>query len=80
MDGVSIAPMLQKFIFFTLISIVLSGCGAIQSYRFTQIMNDEQKLTRLYTECIEEHYGKPDEVKQYCEPIVAPLRIRGLEK
>ncbi len=49
-------------------------------YRAMQMTNDQQKLTRMYRQCIEDHYGKPDEIKQYCEPIVAPLRVRGLEQ
>jgi len=62
-----------------IIILMLTGCGAVQQYRTTQILNDEQKLTRMYTRCIEEHYGDPDAIKQYCEPIVAPLRVRGME-
>ena len=68
--------MLIRLICLAFLTVSLIGCGAIQSYRLTQMMNDEQKLRRLYTECIQEHYGKPDEIKQYCEPIVVPLRIR----
>jgi len=41
---------------------------------------DHAKLMRLYRTCIEQHYGDPDAIAKNCEPIVAPLRIRGLEK
>ena len=58
---------------------LLSGCGAVMAYRQMQIMNDEQKLMRLYRVCIEKHLGDPDAIAKNCEPIVAPLRIRGLE-
>ena len=58
---------------------LLSGCGAIYMYRTMQIKNDEQKLMRMYRECIEKYMGDPDAIAKNCEPIVAPLRIRGLE-
>lgn len=48
-------------------------------YRSMQIRTDEQKLMRMYRECIEKHMGDPDAIAKNCEPIVAPLRIRGLE-
>ena len=58
---------------------LLSGCGAVYMYRTMQIKNDEQKLMRMYRVCIEKHMGDPDAIAKNCEPIVAPLRIRGLE-
>lgn len=58
---------------------LLSGCGAVYMYRQTQIKTDEQKLMRMYRECIEKYIGDPDAIAKNCEPIVAPLRIRGLE-
>ena len=44
----------------------------------SQIAEEDLKLKSLYRKCVEDNYGKPDAIKQYCEPIVAPLRISGL--
>jgi hypothetical protein len=41
---------------------------------------DQAKLMRMYRECIERHLGDPGGIEKNCEPIVAPLRIRGLEE
>lgn len=66
---------IEKILVVISLSYFLIACGAVQSYRYTQMINDEQKLTRLYRECIEKNYGNPKLIKQYCEPIIAPLRI-----
>lgn len=63
-----------------LLGFATSGCGAVYMYRQMQIKTDEQKLMRMYRECIEKHYGDPDAIAKNCEPIVAPLRIKGLER
>ena len=73
-------PRASSVLFVALLSIpLLSGCGAVYMYRVMQIKNDEQKLMRMYRECIEKYVGDPDAIAKNCEPIVAPLRIRGLE-
>ena len=64
----------------SIVALLSSGCGAVYMYRQMQIKNDEQKLMRMYRECIERYYGDPDAIQKNCEPIVAPLRIRGLEQ
>ena len=58
---------------------MLSGCAPLLMYRESQVKNEQQKLMRLYRECIEKHLGDPDAIAKNCEPIVAPLRIRELE-
>ncbi len=40
-----------------------------------QISSEELKLKSLYRKCIEDNYGKPEQIKNMCEPILAPLRI-----
>jgi len=71
----SFPTLLLTFLTFPL----LSGCGYVYAYRSMQIKNDEQILMRMYRECIEKHVGDPDAIAKNCEPLVAPLRIRGLE-
>ena len=74
-------PRTSSFLLAAICSFpLLSGCISVILYRKMQITNDQQKLMRMYRECIEKHLGDPDAIAKNCEPIVAPLRIRGLER
>ncbi len=59
-----------------------AGCATTLEERDPEysMQVDRAKLMHLYRSCIEQHYGDPDAIAKNCEPIVAPLRIRGLEK
>ena len=66
------------FLILSLISSACSGCAILWPEYSAQV--DQAKLMNLYRSCIEKHYGDPEAIQKNCEPIVAPLRIRGLER
>jgi len=69
-------------LFLSLLGLVCAGCAFMLTPEYNpeySMQLDHAKLMRLYRTCIEQHYGDPDAIAKNCEPIVAPLRIRGLE-
>ncbi len=73
--------MLRR-LFLSLLGIGCVGCANLMENMSPEysMQVDQAKLMRLYRSCIEQHYGDPGAIAKNCEPIVAPLRIRGLEK
>ncbi len=67
-------------LFLSLLGLVCAGCTMATAFPEYSMQVDRAKLMHLYRSCIEQHYGDPDAIAKNCEPIVAPLRIRGLEK
>ncbi len=69
-------PKPLRLLVLGILSLTCSGCTTTAPSTASKAVT----LMRMYRECIEKHVGDPDAIKKNCEPIVAPLRIQGLEE
>jgi hypothetical protein len=72
--------MMRLYGFMILGCLICAGCASSPDlFPEYSMQVDQAKLMRLYRVCIEKYYGDPDAIAKNCEPIAAPLRVRGLE-
>lgn len=81
----------MRYFLLVMVIAMLTGCAMKDPYQqgafepsdlynermSARLTSSQAQLNDMYVKCIRDHYGNPDEIKKFCEPILAPLRLKA---